>query len=145
MYVEELPEHLMELGARADEANFAKAFLETCVPKLEEAFTDNFARQASATGGAWPPRKDPRPKHPLLILTSALIQSVGTNAKGHVERVGPTTLELGTDLVYAATHQYGDRSRNIAARPFLDVADHVLDSCEAVIADHFEDYLWGSA
>lgn len=143
MYAEEAAEHFMELGARVDEISFAPAFAESCVAKLEEGFTDNFARQASASGEAWPPRKNPKGKHPLLILTGALVRSVGTQAPGHVERVGDRVLELGTNLVYAATHEFGSPSRNIPARPYLSVTDDILDACEAAIAERFEQYVFG--
>ena len=143
MYVEQVMEHFGELGARVDEIEFGGVFAEKIVPKLEEGFTDNFARQSTAGGSPWPPRKDPRPKHPLLILTSALVQSVGTKARGHVERVEQRQVELGTNLPYAATHEFGDPSRNIAQRSYLDVADPILDDCEVVIADAFDKYVFG--
>lgn len=143
MFVEQVQEHFGELGARFDEVEFGKAFQETCVPKLEAGFAENFAKQSTAGGDKWPARKDPRPQHPLLNLSGKLLASVTTSGAGHVERVEQRSLELGTNIVYAATHEFGDPSRNISQRSYLDVTDPVLDECEAALADHFEQYVFG--
>lgn len=46
-------------------------------------------------------------------------------------------LDLGTDRIYGATHQFGDASRNIPARPFLG-----LDEAErATVLDLLEEWL----
>jgi len=46
-------------------------------------------------------------------------------------------LDLGTDRLYGATHQFGDASRNIPARPFLG-----LDEAErATVLDILEEWL----
>lgn len=46
-------------------------------------------------------------------------------------------LDLGTDRIYGATHQFGDASRNIPARPFLG-----LDEAErATVLDILEEWL----
>lgn len=48
-----------------------------------------------------------------------------------------TELDLGTDRIYGATHQFGDASRNIPARPFLG-----LDEAErATVLDLLEEWL----
>lgn len=48
-----------------------------------------------------------------------------------------TELDLGTDRLYGATHQFGDASRNIPARPFLG-----LDEAErATVLDILEEWL----
>jgi len=33
------------------------------------------------------------------------------------------SLEVGSNMIYAATHQFGDDERNIPARPFLGISD----------------------
>ena len=57
------------------------------------------------------------------------------------------SVEIGTDLVYAAVHQFGIGERSvietgrqmpaIPARPFLGVRDEDWDEIEQVILDHF--------
>lgn len=45
----------------------------------------------------------------ILQDTGRLMQSVGTGkGPGHIERLDNTSFTFGTNLVYAATHQYGD-------------------------------------
>ncbi len=40
---------------------------------------------------------------------------------------------VGTNMVYAATHQFGDDSRNIAARPYLGISENnELDLIKAI-------------
>lgn len=53
----------------------------------------------------------------ILTDTGRLRNSV------HFRMLGKHTLALRAGTVYAATHQYGDPSRNIPARPFLMVQD----------------------
>lgn len=46
-------------------------------------------------------------------------------------------LDLGTDRIYGATHQFGDPARNIPARPFLG-----LDEAErATVLDLLEEWM----
>jgi phage gpG-like protein len=48
-------------------------------------------------------------------------------------------LQFGTDKVYGATHQFGDATRNITARPFLGVSDED----ETAILDIVNEWLKG--
>ena len=45
-------------------------------------------------------------------------------------------LLFGSNMVYARTHQYGDRGRNIPARPFLKITDEDRDAIARIIDDH---------
>ena len=49
------------------------------------------------------------------------------------------SIEVGSNMIYAATHQYGDDDRNIPARPYLGISD---DNEEDLI-DAVDDYLEG--
>ena len=42
----------------------------------------------------------------------------------------------GTNLIYAATHHYGDPGRNIPARPFLSVSDDARQAIIRTLLDH---------
>ena len=46
---------------------------------------------------------------------------------------GPETVEIGSPLVYAATHQFGDEGRGIPARPFLGYSAGNERDLDAVI------------
>jgi phage gpG-like protein len=67
---------------------------------------------------AWPPRKRSRQPHALLVQTGALRESV------RVLQTIAETVTIGSDLPYAAVHQFGSthargRGGGIPARPFL--------------------------
>lgn len=65
-------------------------------------------------------------------------------SSGHLEDsityvISPGEAEIGTNLIYAATHQYGDESRGIPSREFLGLSRENLDEIE----DRVTDYLAG--
>lgn len=47
-------------------------------------------------------------------------------------------VEIGTDMVYAATHQFGDVTRNIPARPYLGVSEDNESELEDQVERFFE-------
>lgn len=55
----------------------------------------------------------------ILVDTGTLRASVTGKGEGYIRRLGPTRLVMGTNIKYAATHQYGSPKKNIPARPFL--------------------------
>lgn len=76
---------------------------------LEGQAKDCFAFSRSPEGTPWSPLKHNRPRggsKPLLD-TGVLRASLVGRAAGHIERVTPTSLEWGTNVLYAYTHQYG--------------------------------------
>lgn len=56
---------------------------------------------------------------PILLLTGYLYNSLVNRGKGNVFIKKPTSFIFGTSAIHATTHQFGDRSRGIPARPFL--------------------------
>ncbi len=46
------------------------------------------------------------------------------------------SVEVGSNMIYAATHQYGDAERNIPARPYLGLSSEDESDLEQVI-DNF--------
>jgi len=126
---------LKSIGTVASRPKLRDALAE-CENAIMAGVAKNFLMEQAAGGERWPARKDPVPRHPLLNLTGTLLDSATSeNASYHVRRISDTTLETGTNLVYAATHQYGDPGRNIAQREFLDVPEGVLEECGEIIAE----------
>ena len=77
------------------------------------AFSDPALRPS-----AWPPRQVTRRPHPLLRDTGALYASI------RLEQVTNRAVSVGSDLPYAAVHQFGSarrwgRGSGIPARPFF--------------------------
>jgi len=79
----------------------------------ERAFDEPQLRPAP-----WAKRKDPKPKHPLLIKSGDLRKGI------HVTKAGSDTIRVGSPTPYAATHQLGRGA--IKARPFFPVLNDQL-------------------
>ena len=102
---------------------------------LLEATEDRFVEQSDPAGRPWarlsPGYKKRKRKHQdLMLVLDGYLK--GTLAK----RVSGARLEIGSNRIYAATHQLGDAARNIPARPFLGLS--VQDKAEvvAIIGDY---------
>lgn len=109
--------------------------LELCIDIIGAGIQSNFENSRTAGGVPWPPRKDPGPKHPLLILTTALSTAA---VFGNVQRIEGNTLFYGVSadaIPYARTHQEGDKSRNIAQREYLGFSEVTINNCCEVFAD----------
>lgn len=52
--------------------------------------------------------------------------------------IGDEAVLVGTNVIYAATHQFGDESRGIPARPFLGIDE--IDLAQ-IIDGYFEELL----
>lgn len=70
-------------------------------------------RAPSLRPSPWAPRKDKKSKHPLLIRSGSLRQSIRWRI------TAADTVEVGSDKKYASFHQ--DGTRNMPARPFFPV------------------------
>lgn len=98
------------------------------VPLMEANVQENFSGSHTAAGLAWPPRKDPRLKHPLLILSGALQAGAVGPSQDHIERITDDSLEFGVGgLPYVAVHQYGWPEKNIAQREYMAVGDATIE------------------
>jgi len=96
---------------------------------------DRWDKQVSPDGEAWralsPAYKKVKPqnKDKILILYGYL--------KNLHYQVDNNTLRLGTDEVYGATHQFGDPSRNIPARPWLGISRDDEDNMIGILKQYF--------
>ena len=50
-------------------------------------------------------------------------------------------LQVGSDRIYAATHQFGDEERHIPARPFLGLSDADRAEVIEILRDHLREVL----
>ena len=140
---------LRELPERA--TNLAPA-LKDIGEHLQESTDRRFDRRESPDGTPWDPvseryarRKqrgkaapsgrsgDRRPEN-VLELTRDMRTTLRYQILGD-------ELLFGSDRVYAATHQFGDGSRNIPARPFLGLSDENNESIRDILNDHLQSAL----
>ena len=115
--------------------------LRECKLIAEEAMLGNFMEGRRADGTPWPPRKRNYP-HPILIKTAHLMHSVVSESEpGHVENVGAREMYTGTNVFYAGFHQFG--TKNLPARPFVEVPDHAVDAMEETVANFIINTIFG--
>lgn len=119
--------------------SFAEVLRGPVRDELAAGVKENFDNASGPQGQAWPARKDPSGNHPLLVLSGKLRFDA---AHGQAE-VTDREIAVGTDLVYAATHQYGRAGANIPARPYMGVNDRRLDRIGEMIADRGQQLLDG--
>ena len=96
---------------------------------LKISHRERFVRAVAPDGTPWPDlspgyrASKPKNRDKLLVLDGWLREL-------HYQ-AAQDALRIGTTQLYGATHQFGDPSRHIPARPFLGLDDteraHVLD------------------
>lgn len=75
----------------------------------------------------------------ILRDTQKLFGSLTDSAsEGSVYELNDESLVIGTNLEYAAVHQFGSKDGKIPARPFLPDEKEVASEFERVIKKHFE-------
>ncbi|MDD9863345.1 MAG: phage virion morphogenesis protein [Gammaproteobacteria bacterium] len=89
---------------------------------LLQSTYDRFGPQQAPDGSPWAPlspkyrARKPRHKDRILLLSGNLRDNL------RWQLLDAHTLAVGTNEIYGATHQLGDTSRNIPARPFLGLS-----------------------
>ncbi len=111
---------------------------------LLESTEQRFSDQADPEGRPWAPlspayqaRKKKR-KDLILVLNGYL-------ADFQAPQVSDDEVSVGTNLVYAATHQFGRPEANIPARPFLGLSDDDRAEILAILTEHIERAAGGAA
>lgn len=89
---------------------------------------------------AWSPGYAASLKRRNRVTARSLL--VGEGNPGLLESIQNYTAgevaEVGTNLIYGATHQFGDPDRNIPARPYLGLSAANRVDIEALVADRLE-------
>ncbi len=118
--LDELTSKLQEVHARS--GDMRPALLEVG-NVFKNAIEDSFKNGSSPFGQVWAPLKRPRKSGGSKILVDS-----GQLGSRWSVRAEARSVEVGTNLKYAAVHQYGSRKTKgrgggIPARPFLPVDD----------------------
>lgn len=101
--------------------SMADTFEKEGVPKWENLSKRRQAERVRKGRGA---------NSPKLRDDSILINSIVPKIEGNKVRIG-------TNNKYAATHQYGDKKRNIPARPFLVYRKKDDEEIREILGRHF--------
>lgn len=100
------------LATVSNPAPIMRAVATELLAQTELAFYDE--------GPGWPQLKPATVKarkgraHPILILSNALARSITSTS-------GRDFAQVGTNVPYAAVHQFGHTEKRIPARPFLPI------------------------
>ena len=105
---------------------------------LLDGVNEAFAREASPAGAPWAPLKPATVEDRLRQRygSGPILERSGDLGARILADWDNTGAVVGTNVVYAATHHYGDDDRGIPARPFLGVADEARDVILQAVADH---------
>lgn len=99
---------------------------------------ERFERQEAPDGTPWEPLNPKyqarKKKNQDLIL---VLEGYLRNTLAYDPR--PDSLEFGTNRIYGATHQFGDESRGIPARPFLGISADDESKILAIVRQHLMD------
>jgi phage virion morphogenesis protein len=103
---------------------------------------DRFEAQESPDGIPWAPlsekylksqrKRKSRGADAILVLDDHLRGELAYNS-------GDDWMEITAPQVYAATHQFGDPSRHIEARPFLGFSEDDMDYVHQVLAEYLDE------
>jgi len=106
---------------------------------IGEHLTRTTDRRFASEGGAtkWTPLKPKTIEEKRRLRRRNKILQRGGSLRATIRYfVTDRGLVFGSSKVYAATHQYGDRRRNIPPRPFLVIADEDRAAIAQIIDDH---------
>jgi hypothetical protein len=122
--------------------------LEDCQKLVYGDIEENFLGAHDPEGAGWPVRKNPKPQHPLLMLTGALAEAAtNPQAPGAVSRIEGEALEVGVttesdigSLKGARRHNYGDLALGlgdgIRKREFVGISEETEQRCEDVCVEY---------
>ena len=97
-----------------------------------------FAREANPAGEAWaaaPAGDGSRPAQQAATAPGPILERSGDLASRILADWDDSSAVAGTNVVYAATHHFGDPRRGIPARPFLGVSADARDAILQAIVD----------
>lgn len=109
---------------------------------LEEITRENFNQQRSPDGHAWAPLSPryAKRKKALGVPIQKILHGETLNLRDHMHTAFSDTeasiSTAGETKKYAATHQFGDSRRQIAARPFLGLSNADKDEILEIISQY---------
>lgn len=126
---------MREFARRGGDASPALAAIgEDMLRSTRQRFDD----QVSPEGEPWEPlseryrKRKPKRKDQILVLNTYLRDTIRYQADSDM-------LEIGTDRIYGASHQFGDEDRGIPERPFLGFSESDLDSATETLMAYLEE------
>ena len=139
LQINELRGELAGIIQMTSMGSFAEVLRGPVLDLVRQGIRENFENTMGPESQIWPSRKKEMDGHPLLILSGTLHQeAIAGNAE-----VTDRELAVSTDLVYAATHEYGRAGAKIPARPYMGVSERHLDWIGREIGEHLDKLIRG--
>jgi phage virion morphogenesis protein len=131
-----LEEAQAAIGRLIEDATFKEALGELVVNQTKQRIA---AEKTAPDGTSWQAWSTAyagarHGGHSLLMSGGTLLDSISAYVSGD-------TIEVGSGMVSAATHQFGSRDGRIPARPYLGVSEDNRQEIEDVALDHFAELL----
>lgn len=107
---------------------------------LRDGVNESFAGETSPAGKAWTPLKPAtvRDRRRKRYGAGPILERSGDLGSRVLADWDDTSAVAGTNVIYAATHHFGDPRRGIPARPFLGVSGDARDAVWQAIVDHLD-------
>jgi len=122
--------------ARKLQALSGEEFMEGVGAELESS-----VRKRLSGGGPAPDESDWEAWSPAYKETRhsghSLLANEGDLRDSITYLASDSIVEVGSNLPYAATHQFGDDDRNIPERPYLGISPDDEEEIQAIINDYF--------
>ena len=106
---------------------------------LLDGIAESFASERGPGGAVWRPLKPStvRERRRKGYGAGPILERSGDLLSRILADWDDTTAVAGTNVVYAATHHFGDPARGIPARPFLGLPADSRNLIVDTIVDHF--------
>ena len=131
---EAIPKELNRILARG--LDLDPAFYEVGEYFLEST-QDRMSREESPDGKAWEPLSvNTLEQKDLTNQSGKILRGYGTLADLLSYQINGNQLMFGSNMEYAATHQFGRDSANIPARPFLGINNEDESEIVAILRSH---------
>ena len=144
-----LAPHLEQMGVEFEQINWQRTHAKLALV-LESETKRNFDRGESPDGVPWAPLKQPRGRSKGQDLplrdTGLLMASYSAQGQHHVQSSDGDTLRWGSNLDYAAYHQFGVEGPNgvfIPARPHVGINEETAELIDLIILEESEMALMG--
>lgn len=107
---------------------------------LADSVADSFDRERAPDDAPWKPLKPKtvRDRERRGYGAGPFLERSGDRARSILADHDETGAVAGTNLIYVATHHFGDERHKIPARPFLGVTDEHRSMILDAIQRHFE-------
>ena len=105
---------------------------------LQRSHDDRWSQEEAPDGTPWAPLKPKTAARKAPTQPNAGLRTLDEHLRRLTVQSDRTSVEIGTNRIYGATHQFGDPKRGIPARPYLGLSDAERDEIGDLAADYLD-------